>query len=263
MKPCLAVLAAATCLASCTGPVVRPAVAPKTEASDAVLILPGFGYGRAQGKVFKDLSATAARGGVDLYVAPFVTRAGLDDSRARLERFIREERLDRYQRLHVFAFIAGAWTLNPLLDRLALPNLTSVLYDRSPYQERAPKIAVTKLPRRAWLRFGTTIFDVARTPYPPIPRRDVNVALFVESKPTPFMVSHAKDANAYGPFEFHCDGLGERHDDCAYVALNHSDMYARFAELWPDVYAFIRTGRFTAGADRTVPVNISLEQVRR
>jgi hypothetical protein len=262
MKRCLAVLAAG-CLASCGGPLVRPALTPAAERHDALLILPGFGYGRDGGKAFKALAATASREGVDVYVAPFVTRSGLDDSRARLERFIRDEHLDRYERLHVFAFLAGGWTLNPLLDRMALPNLTSVVYDRSPYQERAPKVAVTRLRRRAWLRYGKTIFDVARMPYPPIHRRDVNVALLVESAPTPFIVSHAKDAEAYGPFDFDCDGFGQRHDDCAYVALNHSDLYSRFAEVWPEVHAFIRTGRFTVAAERTPPAHVSLESVRR
>jgi hypothetical protein len=263
MTPRLAVLAAAACLASCGGPLIRPAVAPTGERRDALLILPGFGYGRAGGKSFKALAASAAREGIDVYVPPFVTRAGLDDSRAHLERFIREEGLDRYERLHVFAFLAGAWTLNPLLDRLEVPNLASVVYDRSPYQERAPKIAAAKLPRRAWLRYGKTIFDVARTPYPPLPARQPNVALLVESAPTPFLVSHAKDADAYGPFTFGCDSLGERYDDCAYLPMNHTDLYARFADVWPDVRAFILTGRFSAGANRTPPPDGALTAVRR
>jgi len=263
MTPRLAVLAATVCFASCGGPLVRPAVAPRTEPPDALLILPGFGYGREGGKAFEAVAATAARDGVDVYVAPFVTRAGLDDSRAHLERFIRDEHLDRYERLHVFAFLAGGWTLNPLLDRIELPNLTSVVYDRSPYQERAPIVAATRLRRRAWLRFGQTIFDVAHTPYPPNQRDGVHVALLVESVPTSFMLSHAKDASAYGPFDFGCDALHQRHDDCAYVALNHTDLYSHFADVWPEVNAFIHTGRFTVAAERTPPTHTSLEPVRR
>ena len=263
MKPALALAAAAACCVSCAGPMVKPAVAPQAGHRDAVLILPGFGYGRSGGKAFKDVAATAARDGVDVYVAPFLTRSGLDDSRARMARFIRDERLDRYERLHVFAFIAGAWTLNPLLDRTALPNLTTVIYDRSPYQERAPAIAAAKLRRRAWLRYGTTMFDVARAPYPPMRRHGVTVALLVESAPTPFILSHARDAGAYEPSDFSCDSLGQRYDDCAYLPMNHTELYARFAEVWPEVRALVRTGRFTAGADRTPPSDVSLERARR
>jgi hypothetical protein len=57
--------------------------------ADALLVLTGFGYGRAGRKALR-------------------ARSGLVASRTKLERFIREQRLDRYERLHVFAFIAGA-----------------------------------------------------------------------------------------------------------------------------------------------------------
>ena len=256
-------LVVAACCASCAGPLVKPAIAPQAETRDAVLILPGFGYGGDGGKAFKAVAEAAARDGIDVYVPPFITRSGLDDSRAKLERFIREERLDRYARLHVFAFLAGSWTLNPLLDRIELPNLATVVYDRSPYQERAPTIATTKLRRRAWLRYGKTIFDVARTPYPAMRQPAPNVALLVESRPTPFVVDHAKEANDGGPFEFDCDGFGQRYDDCAYVPLNHTDLYARFTDVWPEVLTFIRTGRFSSAADRTPPASHPLEKVRR
>jgi hypothetical protein len=263
MKRSLAVLAIVVSCASCAGPMVKPAIAPQAKTRDALLILPGFGYGADGGKAFKALAVTAARDGIDVYAPPFITRSGLDDSRAKLERFIREERLDRYERLHVFAFLAGAWTLNPLLDRVELPNLKTVVYDRSPYQERAPKVAATKLRRRAWLRYGKTLFDVARTPYPAMQRPAINVALLVESEPTPFILDHGKDADAYGPFAFDCDSFGQRYDDCAYVPMNHQDLYSHFADVWPEVRTFILAGRFSAAADRTPPAKTSLEQVRR
>ena len=263
MKPSLVLLAIAACCVSCAGPVVKPALSPSAANKDAVLILPGFGYGRDDGTVFRQVAAAAARDAMDVYVAPFLTRSGLDESGMRMERFIRDERLDRYERLHVFAFIAGAWTLNPLLDRASIPNLTTVVYDRSPYQERAPKIAASKLRRRAWLRYGKTLFDVARTPYPAMERRGVAVGLLVESVPTPFVVAHAHDADAYGPFDFSCDGLRQRYDDCAFLPMNHAQVYERFLDIWPDVRAFVRTGRFTSAADRTPPDHVALEQVRR
>jgi hypothetical protein len=86
-----------------------------------------------------------AREGVELYVPTYISRSGLTESRAKLQRFIRDHRLDRYDRLHVFAFIAGAWTLNPLVEARGLPNLATVVYDRSPFQERGTEAARTML----------------------------------------------------------------------------------------------------------------------
>jgi hypothetical protein len=250
-------------LAACAGPVLKPSLAPAPPKREALLVLPGFGYGRTGGDVFRALSASMARDGVDLYVPSYVTRSGLADSRAKLERFIRDNRLDRYERLHVFAFIAGGWTFNPLVEREAFPNLVSVIYDRSPLQERAPKIAATRVRTLTWLRYGTTVFDVARTPYRALEAPDVRVALMVETRPTAFIKKHADAARQEGPFDFACGALGQRYDDCMYLPLRHDQVYARFADVWPEVRTFIRTGRFTDAANRTPPLDDPLPREKR
>jgi hypothetical protein len=249
----LTIAAACVCLTACTGPLVRPAVAPAAPRRDALLILPGVGYGRAGEETFRSLAESMGRDGVDLYVPAYVTRSGLAASRDRLERFIRAHRLDRYDRLHVFAFIAGAWVVNPLVERGALPNLTAVIYDRSPLQERAPRIADTQLHFLTWLRYGSTVFDLARTPYPPLAAPGVKVALMVETAPTSFIRRNAAAARRDGPLTFSCGSLHQRYDDCLYLPFNHGEVYARFAEVWPEVRAFIRDGRFSDAANRQPP----------
>jgi hypothetical protein len=248
-----ALIALALLSTACAPAIVRPAASPARPNADALLVLPGFGYGPAGGRAFRALAAAMAAEGIDLYVPAYVTRSGLADTRAKLERFIRDKRLNQYQRLHVFAYIAGGWTLNPLADRL--PNLATVIYDRSPFQERAPRIAADDLRLLAWLRYGRTVFDVARTPYVPFAAPNVNVALMIESAPTSFIKRHEKEALRYGPFEFACDAFGQRYDDCLYLPLNHDQMYEQFADVWPDVLAFIRTGRFDRNAQRTPPAD--------
>jgi hypothetical protein len=237
-------LATCGCLAACAGPRLTPALAPARPHRDALLILPGFGYGRDDANVFRAVQQTAASAGVDVYLPSSVTRGGLDANRAGLERFIREARLDGYERVHVFAFIAGAWTVNPLIDRGVLPNLATIVYDRSPFQERAPRMAVRDLRIPAWLRYGSTIFDVARTPYPPLERAGVRVALLVETEPTAFVRHHAKDGDTPAPDAFACEAMRQRYDACARLAMNHDELYARFAELWPSLEGFMRTGEW-------------------
>jgi hypothetical protein len=194
-----------------------------------------------------------ARDGVDLYVPTYVSRGGLAGSRANLQRFIRDHGLERYRRLHVFAFIAGAWTFNPLQASQRLPNLATVVYDRSPLQERAPRVADEKLHFLTWVRYGSPVFELARTPYPPLTAPGVNVALMVETMPTSFIKKHEQAARSYGPFRFECEAFMQRFDDCLYLAMNHDELYLRFAEVWPELLAFIRTGRFTSNANRTPP----------
>lgn len=258
MNPRFTVVLLAASFAACAGPTLRPSLAPAAAKRDALLILPGLGYGQDDEKVFRAAAQSSAAADVDLYVPSYLTRGGLGSSRDKLARFIRDNRLDRYQRLHVFAFIAGGWTVNPLADAGQIPNLASITYDRSPYQERAPRIAATRLRLLAWLRYGSTVFDLADTAYRPLLAPQVKVGLLVESRPTSFIRKHEAAARALGPFTFACDSFLQRYDDCAFLPMDHDDLYTRFAEVVPELIAFIRTGRFSDSADRTPPVDAVL-----
>jgi hypothetical protein len=250
--PRLALLAVCACSTACASAIVRPA-SPSKPAAEALLVLPGFGYGPAGEKALKSLAPSMADEGLDLYVPAYMSRRGLSRSRSNLQRFIRDHRLDRYRRVHVFAFIAGGWTFNPMTEAGALPNLATVFYDRSPFQERAPRIATERLGFLTWLRYGSTVADVAHTPYAPLSAQDVSVALMVETKPTSFIKRFARTARSYGPYRFECDAFTQRYDDCLYLPMDHGEVYVRFGEIWPELLAFIRTGRFTSAASRTPP----------
>jgi hypothetical protein len=249
----LAVIACCVSSIACAGAIVRPTVTAVKPATEALLVLPGFGYSRAGEQAFRALAPSIRADGFDLYLPTFVARGGLEESRTRLRRFIREQRLDRYGHVHVFAFIAGAWAFNPLVETGALPNLATVVYDRSPYQERAPAVAREKLPILTWLKYGPVVFDVSRTHYAPVTSKDIDVGLLVETVPTSFIRRFAKAAEQQGPYRFACDGFTQRYDDCVYVGMNHTELYARFSEVWPEVRSFIRTGRFTSSAQRVPP----------
>lgn len=255
MKPAgrvrIAGLALGACLTACAGSVVPDA--PQPGQREALLVLPGFGYSRDAQRVFRASARSLAEEGFDLYVPSYIERGGLDESRETLREFLRDHRLDQYERLHVFAFIAGAWTLNPLLAQERPPNLVTVIYDRSPMQERAPRIAADRLRFLTWLRYGRPVFDMARTPYAPVTPPGARIGIMVETRPTGLIKRYANAARSYGPFDFGCDSFGQRHDDCAYLAMSHDDLYVRFQELHGEILSFVRTGRFTPEAIRVPP----------
>jgi hypothetical protein len=248
----LTILAACACSAACASTLVKRGASPKP-AVEALLVLPGFGYGPKGEKALKSLATSIAAEGMDLYVPTYVSRRGLTQSRANLQRFIRNHRLDRYERVHVFAFLAGGWTFNRLAEVAALP-LATVVFDRSPFQERAPRIAAERLGFLTWLRYGSMVSDVANTPYAPLTAPDARVALMVETKPTSFIKRFSRAARSYGPYRFECDSFAQRYDDCLYLPMDHGEVYVRFTEIWPELLAFIRTGRFTSAANRTPPM---------
>jgi hypothetical protein len=249
----LAVIVCCTSCVACANAIVRPVAVPSKPAADALLVLPGFGYSRTGERAFRSLEPSMAANGIHLYLPTYISRSGLEDSRERLQRFLRDNRLDRYERVHVFAFLAGGWTFNPLVETTALPNLSTVVYDRSPYQERAPRVALEKLRLLTWMKYGTVVFDVARTPYASLTAPGVRVGLVVETVPTSFIRRFTTSARRQGPYRFECGAFSQRYDDCLHVAISHNELYGRFAEIWPEVHSFIRTGQFTSSANRMPP----------
>jgi hypothetical protein len=245
------IVVAYACIAGVSTTATLQAPVPKTR-TEAFVVLRGFGYSGDGERAFRALEPAIAAQGMDLHVPDYISRSGLDDSRKKLQRYF-QDRLSRYERLHVFAFIAGGWTLNPLAAGGGVPRLATVIYDRSPLQERAPRIADENLHFLTWVRYGSPVFDLARAPYSPLTDSGVKVGLLVETSPTSFIRDHEQTARSYGAFRFECDAFAQRHDDCQYVDLNHDELYVRFAEVWPEVLAFIRTGRFSSAAKRTPP----------
>ena len=88
----ITVFALSASLTGCVGPIVKHSLSPSQPKGDALLVLPGFGYGRGGQRALRSLTPLAASEGVDLFVPTYLTRSGLAKSRAKLERFIRDNR---------------------------------------------------------------------------------------------------------------------------------------------------------------------------
>ena len=239
----VATLVACGAVTGCADTLVRPAPGPVPRPSEALLILPGFGYGSEGERVLTSLAASMTAEGLSVYVPIYISRHGLEHGRERLRAFMREERFDPRR----------------LEDQ---PNLATVIYDRSPLQERAPQIAVDDLPLLAWLRYGSSVFQVARTEYPPLTAPHVRVGLMVETRPTSFVRGHASTARRYGAPDFDCHSMRQRYDDCLYLPMSHDEVYLRFADIWPEIRRFTRTGRFSDEALRTPPAIDPLSERR-
>jgi hypothetical protein len=258
-RPALVVIAIAF---ACLGAVTATTSQPAPSRSEAFVVLRGFGYSGDGERAIRALQPAMAAAGFDLYIPDYISRSGLVEGRKNLQRFM-QDYTARYDKVHVFAFINGGWTVNPLIGGSGAQKVATVIYDRSPLQERAPRIADEKLHFLTWVRYGSPVFDLAHTPYPPLTASGVRVGLVVETSPTSFVRDHEAAARSYGAFRFDCDAFAQRYDDCMYVNLNHDELYVRFADVWPDVLSFIRGGRFSSAANRTPPSGDPFAPVRR
>jgi hypothetical protein len=215
----------------------------------ALLVLPGFGM---LGANWQQMArAFAGAGDVDVYLPDYFARESVAACAGNLHTFVQAHDLHRYERLHAFAYILGGWVLNTYLRQHSLPHLHTVIYDRSPIQDRAPRTITDLFPRLARLVMGHVLQDLAHTPYPPLPRDDVRIGLMIENDVTSLMRVFKRHALALRPLTWEPEQFGQPHDDACYVPLNHDEMYRRFDVFMGEARHFYAHGSFRPAARRT------------
>jgi pimeloyl-ACP methyl ester carboxylesterase len=225
---------------------------PRASNTEAILILPGLGMRAGAKRNVRAFADSASNEGFDLFLADYRSRSSIDAGVESLRGFVTKHHLDRYERVHVFAFIMGGYTLNRYLEQYPMPNLGNVVYDRSPLQELAPRLATTgwfKVP--AWVAVGPVLADLARTPYRPVGLGDEHrIGLIIENRATRFIRKRRKRALALRPLTFEPDSLGQPYDDAIHVPFNHDEMYTSFDVVGPELIRFLRFGEFSDQAAR-------------
>jgi hypothetical protein len=220
----------------------------RKEVKEAILILPGFGDSKKGRKHQKNYFQHR---GYDLYIPIYKDNETLENCMQNLLLFYNTQQLEKYDKIHVFSYIIGSWTLNNFINEYGRKNIATVVYDRSPIQERAPHIAANNLKLLLRLMKVKKIMDeMAATPYPSIKNDSIRIGIIIENKATPFMRMYKKKALKLGPFRWGVDALGQPYDDYFYTWLNHDQMYDRFDVIGKEVLSFMDYKAFTKSARR-------------
>jgi len=228
---------------------------PKAE-KEALLILVGFG---SKTHNVKKIATYFSNKGYDLFQPDFICRKSIAKGISKLDDFVEKEGLKSYKKLHVFCYIIGGWTFNQWLTNTRLPNLASVIFDRSPLQERAPKALMIDLPIIIRLLVGNVIRELAETPYPPMNKGAVKIGILIETEPTKVILNHKKAAATIGPLKWDVASLQQEYDDYCYVPLNHDDFYSTFELIGSMIFPFLKEGVFPIEANRIKPTNNPLQ----
>lgn len=220
-------------------------------AEELVVLIPGLGDNLRSRPCMEDLAASVAPDGYRVVIADYQRRSSVDASAEALAGFIAAQEPERYDRVHLVAWILGGWSLNQMFQTYSVPKLATVIYDRSPTQERAPAAVVRVGRPFVWLLFGRLVRDLARTPYVAwTPTAGVKVGMFIENRATSLMVRLRGVGESYGPLQYSPLSFGQVHDDAFYTPLDHDRVYLRHDMLWPELAHFFQVGRFTDGALR-------------
>jgi hypothetical protein len=217
---------------------------------EALLILPGFG---ARYEGVTDLAEYFGRKGYDVFIPDYISRDSLNKCVANLDAFMVKNKLSEYKRVHVFSFIIGSWTLNRWLTRHQENNIATIVYDRSPLQERAPYALVKDMRFVMRVLEGRIMEEFSRIPYEPVINDSTNIGIIIESRATRLIRKHKKSALEQGEPDWSLEGLKQDCDDYFYSLNDHDEMYHDFSVVGPELFHFIAHGRFTDQAMRTRP----------
>lgn len=228
------------------------ALAGPARADELVVLIPGLGDNRHSRPCLDELAETVADRGYKVVIAEYQQRSSVEASAEALTDFIAAQHPESYPKVHVMAWILGTWALNDAMKAQPIPNLASVVYDRSPTQERAPAAVVRVGRPFVWLMFGRLVRDLSRTPYSSwIPSAGVQVGLYVENRATDLMIRLRRIGERMGPLHYEPESFQQEHADITYSTLDHDRLYLRHDVLWPELEHFFRQGRFSEEARRT------------
>lgn len=215
---------------------------------EAILILPGFGTIMHNTKSQKEHFQNR---GYDVYIPDYISRKSIAKSVENIKQFYAKHELERYKKVHVFSYIIGSWAINTwLVENDAPQNIRSVIYDRSPMQEKAPQILAYDHPLLSRLLFGKLIFELAETPYPPLPKNNRYIGILVECKATKLMWKKRKSLENYSEVLWETKDFGQTLDDIARLFIDHDDLYAHCEKFAPSVFYFIKNQQFPDGVER-------------
>ncbi|MDX2250237.1 MAG: hypothetical protein SF052_25875 [Bacteroidia bacterium] len=220
---------------------LAPGNSPKIE-REVILVLPGLGDSRkgrnAQEKFFRDR-------GYDVYIPDFLDRHSFAESVKNLARFYDEQGLSEYKKVHVFCYILGAFALNEFLLSRDTHNIATIVYDRSPLQERAPYVVAEAIPGLGRLAVGNVVIDFSEVTYSPIVDTTLKIGIIVESKATRLIRIFKKTALQPGPISWDPADLNQSYRDIHFTRLNHDQMYYRFDVVGEEIFHFIQKAEFS------------------
>jgi hypothetical protein len=214
----------------------------------ALLIMNGFGGSKAACKAQLGFWRDQ---GMDVFIPEVLLRPSLETSSEAMDAFMATHHLEDYKEVKVICYIAGAYLLHTFLVEHELPNLTSIVYDRSPTQERAPRAVIQKAPLLGKLSKGRVLEDLSTAEWPEPPAApSLSKGLMIENRATSLMRFLEDECMAMGPLNFDWRSIDSDADDAFHIALDHDMMYLRWDLLGAAVLHFFETGNFPSELSR-------------
>ena len=108
----------------------------------ALVILNGFGDSKKNRTIQKKFFQGK---GYDLFIPEYIERNSIDSTISTFSSFYEKNNLDEYKEVKFLCYIIGGYVLNQYIEKNGKGKVTTIIYDRSPIQERAPKVSCSEI----------------------------------------------------------------------------------------------------------------------
>ncbi|MAO71932.1 MAG: hypothetical protein CMD02_05430 [Flavobacteriales bacterium] len=214
----------------------------------ALVILNGFGDSKKNRKKQKEFFENK---GYDLFIPEYIERKSINKSIETFSLFYENQELYNYKEVKFLCYIIGGYVLNQYIEKNGKGNISTIIYDRSPTQERAPQTAVKKLPFISKLIYGKVLKDFSLKEKGGLSEdRGLSIGVIIENKATKLMRYYKKTADSYGEYNYNAQSIEPNLDDWFHTFLDHDQMYVRFDIIGEEILYFLNNGVFTQNARR-------------
>jgi len=214
----------------------------------ALVILNGFGDSKKNRKIQKEFFQDK---GYDLFIPEYIERKSIDLSVSTFSYFYDKNNLDEYKEVKFICYIIGGYVLNTHIEKNGKGKITAIIYDRSPTQERAPRVATEKLPFISRILYGKVLSDFSKRKLTTLSHTDgLTIGVIIENKATKLMRFFKKTSDRYGDYNYNAIEIERNLDDFMHTYLDHDLMYKRFDIIGQEIVLFLRKGRFSENAKR-------------
>jgi hypothetical protein len=214
----------------------------------ALVILNGFGDSKKNRKIQQEFFQEK---GYDLFIPEYVQKKSIDLTVSTFSSFYDKNNLDEYKEVKFLCYIIGGYVLNKHIEKNGKGKITTIIYDRSPTQERAPKVATARLPFISKILYGKVLADFSEKKNNSLSDANgLKVGVIIENKATRLMRFFKKKSDSYGNYNYNAEEIEKNLDDFLHTYLDHDLMYKSFDVIGKEIFYFLENGKFTENAKR-------------
>ena len=220
----------------------------KVSEKQALVILNGFGDSKKNREIQQEFFQEK---GYDLFIPEYIEKSSIDLTASTFSYFYDKNNLDEYKEVKFLCYIIGGYVLNQHIEKNGKGKITTIIYDRSPTQERAPRVATDKLPFISRVLYGKVLSDFSKQKLIPLSNSDgLDVGVIIENKATKLMRFFKEVSDQYGDYNYNVIEIERNFDDFMHTYLDHDLMYKRFDVIGQEIIHFLKKSRFSENAKR-------------